>query len=232
MLVSGTVGPEPITEGSSPGTSEIIKVRSCAGLAASARRPPLMAERCLRTVFISPMGAPLRRRARLMACLSAREMPSAGSDRSEEAPPDIRQSTRSSAERPCTMCSMRVAAAWPASSGTGWPASTTSIRASGPTPCSYRVTTRPLSFASFGQSFSTSRAMAAAAFPAPTTSVRPRGGGDGRKLGTQCSGSTAFTAAWNISSSSPRASITEDAPKTQKFFASFFQKRSACLASS
>ena len=67
---SGTVGPEPITAGSSPGTSEIASV-STARVRAPARRPPLMRERCLRTVFISPMLAPERSSARVTACLSA-----------------------------------------------------------------------------------------------------------------------------------------------------------------
>ena len=62
---SGTVGPEAMTAGSSPGTSEITRVTSRAGWAAAASRPPLMADRCLRTVFISPIGAPERSRARV-----------------------------------------------------------------------------------------------------------------------------------------------------------------------
>ena len=53
VVGSGTVGPEPMMERSSPGTSEITRVTTFAGKAAAARRPPLMAERCLRTQFIS-----------------------------------------------------------------------------------------------------------------------------------------------------------------------------------
>ena len=52
VVGSGTVGPEPITAGSSPGTSEIRRLTTRAGCAAAARRPPLIAERCLRTAFI------------------------------------------------------------------------------------------------------------------------------------------------------------------------------------
>src|SRR5476649_708770 len=58
VVRSNTVGPEPMTPGSSLGTSEISHDRTCAGCAAIARRPPLIADRCLRTVFISPMCAP------------------------------------------------------------------------------------------------------------------------------------------------------------------------------
>ncbi len=97
VLASGTVGPEPITAGSSPGTSEITSVTTLAGCAAAARRPPLIAERCLRTTFIWPMSAPEASRARLSACLSSRLMPGAGRLSRAEAPPEIRHSTRSSA---------------------------------------------------------------------------------------------------------------------------------------
>src|SRR5262245_66062895 len=58
VVASGTVGPEATTEGSSLGTSEIIKVTTCAGAAAAASRPPLMAERCFLTQLISVMAAP------------------------------------------------------------------------------------------------------------------------------------------------------------------------------
>src|SRR5262249_18439751 len=87
-------GPEPIADGSSPGTSEIASVTSLAGCASLARRPPLMRERCLRTVLISPMAAPERKSARVTACLSANERPSAGAIQLAEAPPDIRPSGR------------------------------------------------------------------------------------------------------------------------------------------
>jgi hypothetical protein len=59
VVGSATVGPEAITAGSSPGTSEIARVSTRAGQAAAASRPPLIAERCLRTQFISPMLAPI-----------------------------------------------------------------------------------------------------------------------------------------------------------------------------
>src|SRR5688572_17290222 len=63
--------------------------------------------------------------------------------------------------------------------------------------------TRPSSGASAGQWSSTARAMAPAALPAPTTSVRPAGGG-GRWRGTIASGSAAPTAAEKLPRRSSR----------------------------
>ncbi len=58
VVGSATVGPDAMVPGSSPGTSEMSSVTTRAGYAAAASRPPLIAERCFRTVFISPMVAP------------------------------------------------------------------------------------------------------------------------------------------------------------------------------
>ena len=87
VLGSGTVGPLPMTSGASPGTSLISSVTTRAGAQAASSRPPLMADRCLRTQFISWMAAPLFSRALLMARLSSRPRPGAGSDSKAEAPP-------------------------------------------------------------------------------------------------------------------------------------------------
>ena len=97
---SGTVGPEAITAGSSPGTSLIASVTTRAGRAAAASRPPLIAERCLRTQFISVMFAPDASSARLIACLSASVRPAAGAAHNADPPPDISASTRSSGPKP------------------------------------------------------------------------------------------------------------------------------------
>ncbi len=120
VVASGRVGPLAIRVGSSPGISEISSVSTRAGAQASASRPPLSAERCLRTQFISPMLAPLRSSALLTACLSSSVRPGAGAASSAEPPPEIKQSTRSSAVSPRTASTMRWAARWPAASGTGW----------------------------------------------------------------------------------------------------------------
>src|SRR5439155_23694486 len=90
---SGTLGPEAITAGSSPGTSEIARVTTQAGAAAAASRPPLIADRCFLTVLISPIVAPERNSARVTVCLSARVSPAAGSASSAEPPPDNRQTS-------------------------------------------------------------------------------------------------------------------------------------------
>ena len=90
---SGTVGPDAMTAGSSPGTSEIANVTTRAGAAAAASRPPLIAERCLRTVLISPIVAPQRNSARVTACLSLSDSPGAGSVNSAEPPPEARNTS-------------------------------------------------------------------------------------------------------------------------------------------
>ena len=127
VVGSGTVGPEAITAGSSPGTSEIASVITRAGAAAAASRPPLIAERCFRTVLISPIVAPERSNARVTACLSAKVRPGAGSARSAEPPPEIKQISWSSGPSPRAMSRIPRAASSPARSGTGWLASTISI---------------------------------------------------------------------------------------------------------
>ena len=60
VVGSGTVGPLAMTAGSSPGTSLISSVTTRAGAQRAASRPPLIADRCLRTQFISSIAAPLR----------------------------------------------------------------------------------------------------------------------------------------------------------------------------
>ena len=99
-------------------------VTSFAGEARRASRPPLMRERCLRTVLISPMVAPERNSVRVTVCLSANDTPSAGAIQLAEAPPDISTSTRSSAPALSASASARSAACNPAASGIGCPAST------------------------------------------------------------------------------------------------------------
>ena len=170
-----------MSAGSSPGTSEMASVTRRAGWQATPSRPPLMRERWRRTVLISPIAAPERSSARVSACLSSRDSPSAGSGSSADPPPDSRHSTRSSAPRPCTRPNRRSAARRPASAGTGCADSSTSIRSQA-TAWPWGVTTVPLSSPS--QCDSTARAIAAAALPAPTTTVRPAGGG-GSAGGTQ-----------------------------------------------
>ena len=95
MVTSGVVGPEAITDGSSPGTSEIIRETILAGAAATASRPPLMADKCLRTQLISLMLAPLLSSALFKDRLSSSVRGGAGAERRADPPPYIRQSARS-----------------------------------------------------------------------------------------------------------------------------------------
>ena len=109
---SGTVGPEAITAGSSKGTSEIASVRIERALrAATARRPPLIRERCLRTVLISPIGAPERSSALVIACFSGSVRAPAGAIQLAEPPPD--SSTRTSSSGPAEAARRRTS--WVAS---------------------------------------------------------------------------------------------------------------------
>src|SRR5487761_2655883 len=90
VLASATVGPEAMSAGLSPGTSEIIRFTTRAGWQAAAKRPPLIADRRRRTQFISAMVAPLLSRLRLIPCLSSSDSPAAGSGNRDEPPPEIR----------------------------------------------------------------------------------------------------------------------------------------------
>ncbi len=128
---SGTVGPEAISDGSSPGTSEMISAQTLAGAAAMARRPPLISETCFRTQFISAIVAPERSKARASACSSASEIESGKAGSNAEPPPEIRQRTKSSAVRPDTASRISRDASSPAASGTGCAASRTRIRRQG-----------------------------------------------------------------------------------------------------
>ncbi len=208
-VASSTVGPLAMTDTSSPGTSLMAIVTTCAGQQAAASWPPLMRDRCLRTQFISRMSAPHSSSALLMRCLPARSRPATGSESKAEPPPDIKHTTRSSFVRPTVRPWMRCAAFRLASSGTGWAASTISMRMDRPAGrggvCPYRVTTRPLTGASAGHAASNACAMAPAALPAPTTRVFPFGTG-GRCAASVSDGKALRTATQYRCSSRARGS--------------------------
>ncbi len=191
----GTVGPLAITAGSSPGTSLITSVSTCAGDAACARRPPLIADKARRTVFISAMVAPECRSCLPRTRLSSNVKPAAGKASKEDPPPEIRAMTRSSGPSPCTACITAFAATSLRWSGTGWDASSIRTWRVG-TACPSRVTTTPSSTTS-GHAASNAAAMAAEALPAPTTTQRPRGLG-GRCPANTRNGSALATAASNM----------------------------------
>jgi hypothetical protein len=117
-LGSGTVGPDPITDRSSPTTSEIASVSTGADVA-SARRPPLIADRCLRTPFNSSMVAPVRIRTSAVLALSSSVTPLAGTAISAEAPPDRRTSSVSPWRVEAASSRARRPARWLAGPGVG-----------------------------------------------------------------------------------------------------------------
>ncbi len=119
VLGSATVGPDPMRLRSSPTTSETASV-STGAAAAAASCPPLMADRCLRTVFSSSMPAPARSRRRVVWRLSSSVMPALGAAINEEAPPESSTRSRPSRDRPRASASARRPASTLRSSGTGW----------------------------------------------------------------------------------------------------------------
>ena len=86
-------GPRRSPRGRRPARRRSPASRHRAGAAAAASRPPLIAERCLRTALISPIVAPQRSKARVTACLSSSVMPGAGRASSAEPPPEMRQTS-------------------------------------------------------------------------------------------------------------------------------------------
>jgi hypothetical protein len=96
--------------------------------AASARRPPLIAERCLRTQLISAMLAPQASSALVTARFSSSVMPVHRRRQQGRTAAGQQHQHQVVRPRPCTACSRRVAACCPAASGVGCEASTTSMR--------------------------------------------------------------------------------------------------------
>ena len=139
------------------------------GHAASARRPPLILERCLRTQLIWEMSAPDSSSCRFICCFSVRLSSSIGSVSKEDPPPESRHSSRSPSSSDAAISRIRFAVCRPAVSGIGWAASRTSISLQ-VFACPYGVSTTP--DRGPGLQASKACAMDAAAFPAPTTTVR------------------------------------------------------------
>ena len=105
----------------SPKMSESTTESTRAGAQCAAKRPPLTAERRLRTVFISTILAPLFKSCWVISCNSCAG--SSGDSNSALPPPESRNKTQSSARRPAVISSARAVAANVSASGTGWPAS-------------------------------------------------------------------------------------------------------------
>ncbi len=130
VLASGQVGPDAMALGSSPVTSLMISV-VIGALQAAARRPPWMRDKCLRTMFMSVIGAPDFSRDFVTAFRSAIGTAATGSDSRLEPPPETSAMSLSSGPREATRARISAAAFSPSSSGTGWLASTTVMRSVG-----------------------------------------------------------------------------------------------------
>ena len=161
--------PEAMVSSRSPTTSDRIRLSEWAGYISAAMRPPLSADRCLRTQFNSPMVAPAASNRRVVSCLSARLTPSAGAASSAEPPPDTTLiSNVSAVARRHSAASARPAAALSAS-GTGCPASSRRMRRSPPPLLTWpRLVTATPPASRSPSSASTARAMGAAALPTPS----------------------------------------------------------------
>ena len=92
VVGSGSVGPEASADSWPSGTSVIASVNFIDRGAAAARRPPFVAERCLRITLISSMGAPQVTSAecnfRKSSSVAAE---SSGCSTSDEPPPESRK---------------------------------------------------------------------------------------------------------------------------------------------
>ncbi len=166
---SATVGPEPITLGSSSTgaiTSEMASVRVSPRHAA-ASRPPLMRDRCLRTQFSSSMARPSCMSARVICCFSARVTPSTGPHSSADAPPESSTMRRPSAGTACAAASAASAAATLSAVGVGCPPVYHST--SSGTRCPSCVPTPMARSGSSGTSAYQRSSMAAEALPAATS---------------------------------------------------------------
>ena len=116
--------------GTSPATSEAVRLTIRAGPIRTARRPPLTAETCLRTAFTSLIGAPTTAAARAVAACRRGRRPRGRLARAE-LPPVNAASTRSSSPSESAASISRRAASALRSVGGGWSAERTSIRSAG-----------------------------------------------------------------------------------------------------
>ena len=171
--VSWTLG-SVIASRTSPATSETVRLTRRAGATRAARRPPLIAETCLRTAFTSTIGAPEPRRSSWRRRFSAWVTPSGGRLVSAELPPVNTAIARSPGPRSSTRSMTRRAAASERSVGRGWSASSTSTRSSAIESAPSRTATAPPSSRS-PRIPSSVDAIASVALPEPTTITRASG---------------------------------------------------------
>ena len=168
VVGSGESGPEAMTSGGSPNTSDRINARTLAGTAMCAMRPPLRRSRCLRTQLSSSMVAPARSNVSVVPRTADSATPVAGRVMSAEPPPEIRQSRKSSAPSWSTSLATAWAPRWLPSVGTGCPPR--KVRRLPRLPISVSVGAMTTPAATRGPRISqAARAMAVAALPTATT---------------------------------------------------------------
>src|SRR5262250_1867365 len=86
------MSPEPMTRGSSCGTSDTNNASAARPESRAARRPPLMRESAARRALSSPIAMPEENESRVSAARSSRVTPSAGTSTRLEAPPEMKKS--------------------------------------------------------------------------------------------------------------------------------------------
>jgi hypothetical protein len=118
------VGPEDKASSERSGTSGTSRLTLAASGAAMASRPPFTAEKCLRRVLISPMGAPEASSNSWNAMVSSSEMcESSGRSNMAEPPPEMRKKISVSFLAFFTIAKAARAASNDSSLGSGWPPS-------------------------------------------------------------------------------------------------------------
>ena len=169
-----TVGPEAMTSSGSPTTSDRMRLTTGAGPASRARPPPLICDRCLRTVFSSTMVAP-QRRSRSVVCLQIGQGQARGRQRQQR-----RAAARDDGQHQVALggTGQQVGHAPgarprpPRRAGDGPPRRPRPGRCPAPgSACPYLVTTRPPLSRSPSMPYRAA-AMAVAALPPPTTQTR------------------------------------------------------------
>ena len=161
------------SSGTGSTTSEMARV-TARPPAAAASRPPLIADRCLRTQLRPSIATPERSRTEVAADLSSSVSPAAGAARPAEAPPDSSRTRTSSGFRPAASASARRPAATLPAVGAGCPTSNHCRSPAGAPGCGEAISPRSPRAPAPGTAETNADAISAAALPAAaTTGARP-----------------------------------------------------------
>ena len=132
VVGSATVGPEPITDGSSPGTSETIRVTTRAGQARRRQAAALDRRQVLaHAVDLADRRAAAQQRAPICRSSASVDARRRQAEQRRAAAGDQAEDEIVGAEAARPRDDALPPRARPASSGTGWAASTTSMRSQG-----------------------------------------------------------------------------------------------------